>query len=93
MLGKQQIREVNMTKTIYLKQALTEQYIKKLNETTDLQVTDSCIPGLQMRYSCATKNKVFYLCYQLKGTRIKRSFKLGRYGDYTLNEIRISPRT
>lgn len=88
ILEKQQIREVNIKKTLYLKQALTEQYIKRLNETTDLQVTDSCIPGLQMRYSSATKNKVFYLCYQIKGTRIKRSFKLGRYGDYSLNEIR-----
>lgn len=78
-----------MTKTLYFKHPLTETYIKRINEPNDLQITDSCIPGLQLRYSSATKRIIFYLCYNLKGTRIQRSFKLGRYGDYSLNEIRI----
>lgn len=78
-----------MAKTLYFKQALNESYLKKLNEPTDLQITDSCVPGLQMRYSSATKKIVFYLCYQLKGSRTQRSFKLGRFGDFTLNEIRM----
>lgn len=73
----------------YYKKKITDTFLRSLKEKTDLQITDSEIPGLQLRYSCATGSIVFYLCYQVRRSRITRNMKLGRYGDFNLKDIRL----
>jgi integrase len=75
-------------KTEYLRRHLTEAYIRDLKSENDLQISDEAIPGLQMRYSGITGRKVFYLNYRIPFSHKQRNMKVGRYGDYTLKEIR-----
>lgn len=73
----------------YYKKKITDTFLRSLKEKTDLQITDSEIPGLQLRYSCVTGSIVFYLCYQVRRSRTTRNMKLGRYGDFSLKDIRL----
>lgn len=72
----------------YFKKKITDTYLRSLNSKIDLQITDTTIPGLQLRYSRATGSMVFYLCYQVRRSRTTRNMKLGRYGDFSLKDIR-----
>lgn len=77
-----------MAETQYLKRNLNAGYLRNLRSDTDLQITDTALPGLQLRYSAATKRKVFYLWYRVKGTTRQRNMKLGTTDEFSLSDIR-----
>ncbi|MFV0627291.1 MAG: Arm DNA-binding domain-containing protein [Alphaproteobacteria bacterium] len=51
-------------------------------------MTDKEIPGLHLRYSCRTGLKVFYLSYLIRHTTKQRNIRVGRYGDFSIKDIR-----
>ncbi len=63
----------------YLKQKLTGDYLGRVKSDTDLQVSDTEVPGYHLRYSGKTGRKVLYLNYtlRLEGMRKERNLKLG----------------
>ena len=70
------------------KKIFGDTWIRALKANTNLLVSDTRIPGLHLRFYSATKNVAFYLGYAIKGTRTRRNMMLGKYGDFTLKEIR-----
>lgn len=75
----------------YLKHKLTADYLERVKADTDLQVSDTEVPGFHLRYSKQTDRKVFYLHYILRfdGTRKERNLKLGLYPEITAPKARI----
>ena len=53
-----------------------------------MQITDTQIHGLHLRYSASTGRKIFYLSYTLKYTRRQRNIRLGSYTDFSIKDIR-----
>ena len=70
------------------KRMLDESWIKSLKSDVNLCVTDTCIPGLQMRFYHDSGHISFYLAYTAKNTRIQRNLFLGKHCDFKLEEIR-----
>lgn len=70
------------------KRPFRDTWIRCLKSDKNLQISDTTIPGLYLRYSAASGKKVFYLGYKIKGTRIHKNLLIGRYGDFELDEIR-----
>lgn len=72
----------------YFRRNLTDIYVRSIKARTDLQITDKEIPGLHLRYSCRTGSKVFYLSYLIRHTTKQRNMRVGRYGDFSIKDIR-----
>ena len=72
----------------YFRQSLTDYYVRSLKSKSDMQITDTQIPGLLLRYSASTGRKIFYLSYTLKYTRRQRNIRLGSYTDFSIKDIR-----
>lgn len=72
----------------YFKKTLTDYYVRSLISKTDMQITDTQIHGLHLRYSGRTGNKVFYLSYILKYTGRQRNIRLGSFNDFSVKDIR-----
>lgn len=53
-----------------------------------MQISDSTIPGLYLRYYAKTGNISFYLSYRNGVTRKQRQMLVGRYCDFKLSEIK-----
>lgn len=65
----------------YFKNKLTKDYMAQLKADTDLQVSDTEVPGYHLRYSTKTGRKVLYLHYilRLDGARRERNLRLGSF--------------
>lgn len=63
-------------------------WIKTLVGTCNMQISDSTIPGLYLRYYAKTNTISFYLGYRNGITRRHRNILIGRYGDFKLSEIK-----
>ena len=72
----------------YFRQSLTDYYVRSLKSKSDMQITDTQIHGLHLRYSASTGRKIFYLSYTLKYTRRQRNIRLGSYTDFSIKDIR-----
>ena len=77
-----------MTNCQYFRKNMTDTYLRGLKSKTDLQITDTQVPGFHLRFSGATQRGVFYLSYNLRQSRQQRNLKIGRFGDYSLKEAR-----
>lgn len=75
-------------KTTGYKRHLTDTMIRALKSKNQLIISDTRIPGLQLRYYPKTRRVSFYLGYMVKNTRIHRIIFLGCYGEFKLEEIR-----
>ena len=53
-----------------------------------MQITDTQIHGLHLRYSGRTGKKVFYLSYILKYTGRQRNIRLGAFNEFSIKDIR-----
>lgn len=71
----------------YYKKNFKDTWIRTLKSDIDLQISDTEIPGFQIRYSAKTGKKVFYLCYAVRGTGKQRNMKLGEYGVFGFSEL------
>lgn len=74
--------------TICSRQHLTAGFIKSLKADTDMQITDTAVRGLHLRYSATTGRKIYYLWYRVKGTLRQRNMRLGSTEEFSLVEIR-----
>lgn len=72
----------------YFKKTLTDCYVRTLTSKTDMQITDTQIHGLHLRYSGRTGKKVFYLSYILKYTGRQRNIRLGAFNEFSIKDIR-----
>lgn len=72
----------------YYKKVFADTWIRSLKADTILQISDTQIPGLYLRYYPSTKNITFYLGYMVRKTKTHRNLCLGKYGIFTLKEIR-----
>ncbi|MDD3668964.1 MAG: integrase arm-type DNA-binding domain-containing protein [Alphaproteobacteria bacterium] len=74
----------------YLKQKLTGDYLGRVKADTDLQVSDTEVPGYHLRYSGKTGRKVLYLNYtlRLEDMRKERNLKLGVFPEISAAEGR-----
>lgn len=63
-------------------------WIKTLTGPCNMQISDSTIPGLYLRYYAKTGNISFYLSYRNGVTRKQRQMLVGRYCDFKLSEIK-----
>lgn len=72
----------------YFKKTLTDCYVRTLTSKTDMQITDTQIHGLHLRYSGKTGKKVFYLSYILKYTGRQRNIRLGAFNEFSIKDIR-----
>lgn len=63
-------------------------WLRTLKSDINLQISDTTVPGLCVRYSARTGNKVFYLAFIDKGTNIRRNIKLGSYPTFGIPEIK-----
>ena len=70
------------------KKIFADTWIRSLNADTCLQISDTRIPGLYLRYYPKTKRVVFYLGYVVKYTSVRRNLCLGAYGQIKLAEVR-----
>ena len=77
----------------YFKRNLTDYYVRSIKAAYDMQVSDTEIRGLQLRYYCRTGLKVFYLSYVVRHTLRQRNLMLGRYGEFSIKEIRMRAAT
>ena len=68
--------------------AFRDAWIKTLANIHNMQITDGTIPGLFLRYSAQTHKVSFFLAYRNKVTKQRRTFALGRYGEFTLTDIK-----
>lgn len=71
----------------YYKQNFKDTWIRILKSDIDLQISDTEIRGLQLRYYAKTGRKVFYLCYTVRGTGKQQNMKLGEYGLFKFSEL------
>ncbi len=62
--------------------------IKGLVNPCNMQISDSTIPGLYLRYYAKTNNISFYLAYRNNITKRHRNILIGRYSDFKLSEIK-----
>lgn len=73
----------------YFKENLTDSFVRAIRtRTEDMQISDTKLSGLQLRYSCTTQKKVFYFRYTIKELDKSRSLRIGNYGDFSIKEIR-----
>jgi hypothetical protein len=74
----------------YFKQKLTGDYLGRVKADTDLQVSDTEVPGYHLRYSGKTGRKVLYLNYtlRLEGMRKERNLKLGIFPELSAADAR-----
>jgi integrase len=88
LLCVQKPKGQKMAKWKCYKRVFSDTWIRSLKSEDNLQISDTAIPGLYMRFYPATRNKAFYLGYTAKGTKAHRNILVGKYGDFTLKEIR-----
>lgn len=67
-------------------QPFRDTWIRLLHSDTNLQISDGTVPGLFLRYSVATKNIRFFLGCKIHNK--KCNLFIGRYGDYSIKDIR-----
>jgi integrase len=74
----------------YFKRKLTTDYIERVKADTDLQVSDTEVPGYHLRYATKTGGKVFYLHYilRLNGMKKERNLKLGVFPEIAAPDAR-----
>lgn len=74
----------------YFKKKLTTDYLERVKADTDLQVSDTEIPGYHLRYATKTGRKVLYLHYVLRldGTKKERNLKLGNFPELSSPDAR-----
>src|SRR5574344_1365231 len=74
----------------YFKNKLTKEYMAQLKADTDLQVSDTEVPGYHLRYSTKTGRKVLYLHYilRLDGARRERNLRLGNFPELSATNAR-----
>lgn len=77
-----------MSKWKCYKKAFGDTWIRSLKADTNLQISDTMVPGLYLRYSCATDRIAFYLGCRIKATKQHRNILLGKYGDFSIKDIR-----
>lgn len=78
-----------MAKWKCYKRTFSDVWIRSLKSDEHLQISDTMIPGLYMRFYPATRNKSFYLGYTTKDTKIHRNMMLGKYCDFkSIKDIR-----
>jgi len=65
-----------------------DSWIRGLKSKDNLQINDTTISGLHLRFYSATGKMVFYLAYTVRHTGIRRNMLLGRWGEYQLPQIR-----
>lgn len=65
-----------------------DNWIKTLTNSCNMQISDSTIPGLYLRYYAKTGQISFYLAYRNSITRKQRHMLIGRYSDFKLSEIK-----
>lgn len=70
------------------KKPFRDTWIRNIKSDVNLQISDTTIPGLQLRYSAKTGKKVFYLAYYVKATNTRRNIQVGKYIDFSLCDIR-----
>ena len=72
----------------YYRKPFRDTWLRALKADTNLQISDTMIPCLQLRYSARTGKKVFYLAFHDKVTNSHRNIKLGSYPAFGIPEIR-----
>lgn len=72
----------------YFTKNLTDAFVRSIKAKHDMQITDKDIRGLHLRYSGTSGSKVFYLSYQIKRSTKQRNLRLGRYGEFSIQDIR-----
>lgn len=65
-----------------------DQWIKCLDSTCNMQISDGTIPGLYLRYYAKSKKISFYLGYRNGITRQHKNMLIGRYSDFKLAEVK-----
>ncbi len=65
-----------------------DQWIKCLDGTCNMQISDGTIPGLYLRYYAKSKKISFYLGYRNVITRQHKNMLIGRYSDFKLAEVK-----
>lgn len=65
-----------------------DQWIKCLDGTCNMQISDGTIPGLYLRYYAKSKKISFYLGYRNGITRQHKNMLIGRYSDFKLAEVK-----
>lgn len=80
--------EQNTSKILYLKEKLTDKFVKSLESQNELQIRDTEFRGFFLRYYPKTKRKSFFLHYRLRVSRIQRNLHLGYYGEFSMAELR-----
>lgn len=72
----------------YFTKNLTDTFVRSIKAKHDMQITDKDIRGLHLRYSGASGGKVFYLSYLVRHSTKQRNMRLGRYGEFSIQDIR-----
>ena len=65
-----------------------DQWLKNLVSTCNMQISDSTIPGLYLRYYARSNQISFYLGYRHLITKKTKNILIGRYCDFKLPEIK-----
>lgn len=63
-------------------------WIRVLRSDVNLQISDGTVPGLFLRYSATTRCIKFYLGYKIRQIHIQRNILIGRYGDFSIKEVK-----
>lgn len=76
----------------YFKHKITNDFLERIRVSTDLQVSDTEVPGFHLRYYKKTDHKVLYLHYVLRVDRMKkdRNLKLGLFPEISAPEARAA---
>ena len=70
------------------KRMFADAWIKSLKSDINLCISDTCIPGLQLRFYQKTGHISYYLAYKVRHSKIQRNLLIGKYCDFKLEEIR-----
>lgn len=70
------------------KRPFKDTWIRAIRSDCNLQISDTTIPGLFMRYSASTNKKVFYLGYRLRNSNKSKNLLIGRYSEFNIKEIK-----
>lgn len=65
-----------------------DSWLRTLKADTNLQISDTTVPCLYLRYSARTGKKVFYLTFCDSITNVRRNIKLGSYPTFGIPEIK-----
>lgn len=72
----------------YYRKPFKDTWLRTLKADTNLQISDTTVPCLYLRYSARTGKKVFYLAFSDSTTNVRRNIKLGSYPAFGIPEIK-----